>query len=132
MQGLVELRRATKPVELIGVTTATLEATLKKLGSRAQAWAQAQDFRADAGSLCLIPDAAGAIKAALAGVAPEQVLHVGDDPELDVRGAHAAGLRTAWLNRRGEAWPHAVEPDVTFTDLSALADWLQIPALASD
>lgn len=65
-------------------------------------------------------------------VAPQQVLHVGDDPDLDVQGARAAGLRTAWLNRRGERWPHDVEPDVTFTDLSALADWLQVPALSAD
>jgi 2-haloalkanoic acid dehalogenase type II len=64
-------------------------------------------------------------------VAPAQVLHVGDDPDLDVRGAREAGLRTAWLNRRGETWSHSVQPDLTFSDLSALADWLQVPALAS-
>jgi FMN phosphatase YigB (HAD superfamily) len=31
---------------------------------------------------------------------------VGDDPHFDVRGAHDAGLRSAWLNRAGAAWPH--------------------------
>jgi HAD superfamily hydrolase (TIGR01549 family) len=38
------------------------------------------------------------------GLAPEHVLHVGDDPELDVVGAHRAGLRCAWLNRSASAW----------------------------
>ncbi len=34
-----------------------------------------------------------------AGVLPAQVLHVGDDLELDVRGARAAGMHAAWLRR---------------------------------
>ena len=33
-------------------------------------------------------------------VAPAQLLYVGDDPRLDVRAAHAAGLKPAWMNRR--------------------------------
>jgi leucyl aminopeptidase len=69
MQGLIEARRATGATALIAVTPAILAATLKKLGSRAEAWAKAQDFRGDAGSLCLVPDAAGSLKAVLAGVA---------------------------------------------------------------
>ena len=61
------------------------------------------------------------------GVAPHEVLHVGDDPVLDVAGAHAAGLRTAWINRRGEPWPDAVgaPPELDLPDLAALADWLE-------
>lgn len=59
------------------------------------------------------------------GVAPQHVLHVGDDVELDVVGAARAGLRTCWIDRRDEAWPHAhVRPDLHFADLAALADWL--------
>jgi putative hydrolase of the HAD superfamily len=58
-------------------------------------------------------------------VAPHDVLHVGDDPELDVVGAALAGLRTCWINRRNETWAHAdVRPDLVFDDLNALADWL--------
>lgn len=33
------------------------------------------------------------------GLAPRQVLHVGDDLELDVLGAQRAGLHAAWLRR---------------------------------
>lgn len=34
------------------------------------------------------------------GVSPNQMLHVGDDLQLDVRGAQSAGLQAAWLVRR--------------------------------
>lgn len=58
-------------------------------------------------------------------LAPHEVLHVGDDPLLDIAGAAGAGLRTCWINRRGESWPRGMAPpDLQFTTLSALADWL--------
>lgn len=46
----------------------------------------------------------------LAGVAPSDILHVGDDPALDVDGAARAGLQTAWLNRDGRPWPDTLPP----------------------
>lgn len=59
------------------------------------------------------------------GLAPHEVLHVGDDPMLDVVGAQGAGLRACWLNRRGESWPERfAPPDLEFSTLSGLADWL--------
>jgi FMN hydrolase / 5-amino-6-(5-phospho-D-ribitylamino)uracil phosphatase len=64
------------------------------------------------------------------GVAPQHVLHVGDDAEMDIVGAHRAGLRTCWINRVEHAptprtWSHAhVQPDLEFPTLAALADWL--------
>ncbi len=69
--------------------------------------------------------------------APGQVLHVGDDIEMDVIGAHEAGLRTCWINRvdergRARTWPRDdILPDLAFTTLAALADWLDAnPAAA--
>lgn len=56
------------------------------------------------------------------GIAPEHVLHVGDDAALDVVGARSAGLRTAWLNRSGAPWSHGPAPDLTIASLDALAD----------
>ena len=41
-----------------------------------------------------------------AGVPPEAVLHVGDDPGHDVLGALGAGMQAVWLNRAGAPWPH--------------------------
>ena len=59
------------------------------------------------------------------GVAPADVLHVGDDPVLDVHGAHRAGMRSCWINRRDERWPAGLpRPDLEFATLSGLADWL--------
>lgn len=60
------------------------------------------------------------------GLAPENVLHVGDDPVLDVAGAQRAGLRTAWLNRHAAvAAADAPTPDLEVRDLGELAQWLR-------
>ncbi len=60
-----------------------------------------------------------------AGVAPEEVLHVGDHPEHDVVGAADAGLRTAWVNRTAADWPtHLPEPDATVTNMTELRQML--------
>lgn len=58
------------------------------------------------------------------GIAPQHVLHVGDDPMADVAGARAAGMRTAWINRNGSPWTDAVQADLEVNDLDALACWL--------
>ena len=61
------------------------------------------------------------------GVAPGQILHVGDDPVLDVQGAREAGLHTAWINRERKPWPAALgaPPDLDLPDMGALAAWLE-------
>ena len=59
------------------------------------------------------------------GVAPGQLLHVGDDPLLDVVGAARAGIPSCWINRRNETWPaDLASPDLQFATLAGLADWL--------
>ncbi|HEX3949399.1 MAG TPA: HAD family hydrolase [Steroidobacteraceae bacterium] len=45
-----------------------------------------------------------------AGVAAAQVLHIGDDPQLDVIGATQAGMHAAWLNRDAKTWPGHLPP----------------------
>jgi len=57
-------------------------------------------------------------------VAPERVLHVGDDAALDVLGAAAVQMQTAWVNRDAHAWSHAVSPDLTVSDMAALCGQL--------
>jgi putative hydrolase of the HAD superfamily len=59
------------------------------------------------------------------GLAPHEVLHIGDDPLTDVVGAANAGLRSAWLNRSGAAWEHPVCPDLVVSDLNELAATLE-------
>jgi FMN hydrolase / 5-amino-6-(5-phospho-D-ribitylamino)uracil phosphatase len=41
-----------------------------------------------------------------AGVQPHEVLHIGDDAALDVRGALNAGMQAVWLNREEKLWPY--------------------------
>ena len=56
-----------------------------------------------------------------AGVAPEQVLHIGDDAHLDGVGALAVGMQMAWVNRAGHDWQHApLAPHATVADLAQL------------
>ena len=45
-----------------------------------------------------------------AGVEANQILHIGDDPQLDVVGAMQAGLQAAWLNRNAKSWPSDLPP----------------------
>ncbi len=69
------------------------------------------------------------------GLAPGEVLHVGDDVEADIHGAHRAGLATCWLHRsdaleKHPRWPRReFLPDLTFPTLCALADWLEAQPL---
>lgn len=55
-----------------------------------------------------------------AGVASHEVLHVGDDPALDVLGALRAGMQTVWVNRGGLDWQHEQQPHASVTDLRQL------------
>ena len=58
--------------------------------------------------------------AAAAGVAPDEVLHIGDDAELDVIGGLNAGMQTVWLNRGDQAWKHTPQPHLSVQSLDAL------------
>jgi putative hydrolase of the HAD superfamily len=56
------------------------------------------------------------------GLAPRNVVYVGDDPWLDVAAARAAGCRSAWMNRRALPWPADLAPaDLSVRDCSELA-----------
>jgi HAD superfamily hydrolase (TIGR01493 family) len=59
-------------------------------------------------------------------LAPEAILHVGDRLEEDIAGAHAAGMRTAWITRRVSDPAQALrrytgpQPEITIADLDEL------------
>jgi putative hydrolase of the HAD superfamily len=58
-------------------------------------------------------------------IAPENILHVGDDPWLDVQGAHNAGFQSAWINRTQALWPSEIMPPRhTITGLNQLVHLL--------
>lgn len=59
------------------------------------------------------------------GALPEQTLHVGDHPSMDVDGARAAGLRAVWINRSSLTWPENIaRPDAVINDLHELDELL--------
>ena len=61
------------------------------------------------------------------GLAPQAILHVGDDPRLDVEAARAAGFVSAWMNRRALVWPQELAtPDVVVRDCAQLAALLGV------
>jgi 2-haloalkanoic acid dehalogenase type II len=55
------------------------------------------------------------------GLPPHEVLHVGDSDVDDVKGAKAAGLQVAWVNRDGRSRrPDVPPPDFEIRDLNGL------------
>ena len=68
----------------------------------------------------------------LAGVSHTEVLHIGDDPHLDVIAARKAGLQAAWIRRPIFAHRHAIDacgPDAgaPYEDLHAIDAALHAP-----
>jgi HAD superfamily hydrolase (TIGR01509 family) len=60
------------------------------------------------------------------GVEAKQIIHVGDNPEHDIRGARDVGMRTVWMNARKTGWPGGERADREIENL------LQLPgAIAS-
>jgi putative hydrolase of the HAD superfamily len=57
---------------------------------------------------------------------PHQVLHVGDDPHMDVLGALDAGMHAAWVNRTGAEWQHPQTPHLHVQDLAQLCTRLGV------
>jgi HAD superfamily hydrolase (TIGR01549 family) len=58
--------------------------------------------------------------AASVGLLPKDVLHVGDDAELDVVGALNVGMQAAWLVRDERPWAHDARPQLIVPNLHAL------------
>lgn len=54
------------------------------------------------------------------GAAAEQIIHVGDDPEHDIRGAHNMGMHTVWVNIRQKPWLDGARPDREIVNLRQL------------
>ncbi|GBD16660.1 Pyrimidine 5'-nucleotidase YjjG [bacterium HR26] len=55
-----------------------------------------------------------------AGVPPSQSAFIGDNPEIDIAGAQAAGLMSIWYNRQGRPWPGGRPPDAEVRTLREL------------
>ncbi len=60
-----------------------------------------------------------------AGVEASHAVHVGDDPERDVHGANAVGMRTVWVNANATPWPGGPPPDAEIRNLDELESVLE-------
>lgn len=56
-------------------------------------------------------------------IQPKEILFVGDHPRLDIWGAHAVGMRTAWL-RRSLPWPKDLPSDTADIAIDSLHELL--------
>lgn len=54
------------------------------------------------------------------GVSPQETVHIGDSYRFDVEAAHRLGLRTIWLNLKGDERAHCVA-DLVVNTLDGLA-----------
>ena len=55
-----------------------------------------------------------------AGVGPQEIVHVGDNPEHDILGAREVGMRTVWMNSQGVDWPGGQRADREISNLKEL------------
>ena len=98
-------------------------ADIKTIGiaSYFKASISAQEFGVGKPDARIFHAAAGAVD-----VCPKNVLHIGDDPGLDVLGAQNADMQTVWLNRPENAWNHDDKgiPHLTVTSLTQMCDYM--------
>ena len=60
----------------------------------------------------------------LAAASPDEAVFIGDAPEFDIAGAQAAGIRSIWMNRAGQAWAGAARPPDR--EIAALSDLIPL------
>ncbi len=59
------------------------------------------------------------------GVLPQNALHIGDDPLLDIASVQRLGMHTAWMNRYRDPWPAGLrEPSIIGNDFYDVRDYL--------
>jgi putative hydrolase of the HAD superfamily len=110
---------------LVAVTNGTGNLKQAGIGQYFQATLSAATFGSPKPDAAIFHAAAASV-----GIAAQRLLHVGDDPKLDVAGALAAGLQAAWIVRSStEAdvrWTHGHQPPhLVVQDLQALCRALE-------
>lgn len=116
---LLALEFLAKRFRLVALTNGNADVHRIGIGQYFHACISAQNFGVGKPDPRIFHAAAGALQ-----VSPAQVLHIGDDPELDVLGALNCGMQTVWLNRSRHDWAHPQVPHLTVASLSELCDVL--------
>ena len=60
-----------------------------------------------------------------AGIPASQVVHIGDDPRIDILGASAMGFKTIWYNPKLSPWPGGQTPNAVVRSLAELESALE-------
>jgi putative hydrolase of the HAD superfamily len=112
---LASLQLLSSRFPLVAVSNGNADIERVGLGPYFRASISAREFGVGKPDPRIFHAAAGAVE-----VAPEDILHVGDDATLDALGALNAGMQAAWLNRADHLWPHEQQPHVTLGSLTEL------------
>jgi putative hydrolase of the HAD superfamily len=59
-------------------------------------------------------------------LAPEDILHVGDDAHMDVLGALGVGMQAAWVNRNAQVWSLEAQPHASVGSMAELCRLLLV------
>lgn len=59
---------------------------------------------------------------ATADIAPEQLVHIGDNPDDDIQGAQQLGIRTVWFNPQQADWQYQRPPTYQIQRLAQLLE----------
>ncbi|GAB5415529.1 MAG: HAD family hydrolase [Congregibacter sp.] len=125
-------------VELYDQALAVLEVLARDYQLGALTNGNADVYKTDAGEyfdFAFLAEEVGASKPApdmfeaairVSGAKPEQILHVGDNPEHDVMGALNLGINAVWINPEGSEWRETRPP------LATIATVAELPALLSE
>lgn len=118
---LAALARLAARYPLVALTNGNADVHLVGIGHLFQTALSAREFGVSKPDPRIFQAAAAAVQ-----VAPHEVLHVGDDPLMDVVGAVSAGMQSVWVNRAGNAWDHPIQPHLHVVELGALCTALGI------
>ena len=100
---------------LVALSNGNAQLDLVGLQSYFKASLNAKEFGVSKPDARIFVAAAGAV-----AVQPHEVLHIGDDAALDVRGALNAGMQAVWLNREEKLWPY--DDSTPTVEVTSLAD----------
>ncbi len=119
---LPALARLAQRYPLVALSNGNADLMRIGLGDYFRGSLSAQNFGVGKPDVRFFAAAAAALEQPMAAV-----LHVGDDPALDVAGAHSAGMQAAWVNRTPEPWAHpGPVPHASTPDLLALCELLGV------
>jgi putative hydrolase of the HAD superfamily len=104
---------------LVSVSNGNADLELIGLAPFFRAAISAREFGVGKPDARIFHAAAGALE-----LAPQDMLHVGDDATLDALGALNAGMQAVWMNRAEHAWPHEAHAQATVASLSQLCELL--------